>query len=81
VEVEFEAYAEHEQDDAHFGELLGDLEVGGEARRVRADGHAGEEEADHRGESQSVGEVAQDQRRGHGGGESQHDIIAHHPSW
>ena len=79
--MEFEADAEHEQDDAHFGELLGDLEVGGEARRVRADGHAGEEEADHRGEPQSVGEVAQDQRRGHGGGESQHDIVAHRPVW
>ena len=36
LDVKLQADAEHEQDDADLGELLGDAAVGDEARRVRA---------------------------------------------
>ena len=48
VQVEFEADSEHEQDDAHLGELFGDLDVGCESRGVGTDGYPGQEEPDHR---------------------------------
>ena len=37
LEMELQADAEHQQDDADLGQLLGEVRVGDEARRVRAD--------------------------------------------
>ena len=37
LQMELQADAEHQQDDADLGELLGEMSVGDEARRVRAD--------------------------------------------
>ena len=48
LEVELQADAEHQQDDADLGELLGQRRVGDEARRVRPDEHAGQQVADDR---------------------------------
>ena len=46
LDVELQADAEHQQDDADLGELLGEVRVGDEARRVRPDQRAGEQVAD-----------------------------------
>ena len=51
LEVELQADAEHQQDDADLGELLGQRAVGDEARRVRADEQPGEQIADDRREA------------------------------
>ncbi len=48
VEMELEADAEHQQDDADLGELAGEMCVGDEAGRVGADQQAGEQVADDR---------------------------------
>ena len=37
LEMELQAYAEHEQDDAHFRELFGNLPIGHVARCVRTE--------------------------------------------
>ena len=44
-DVELQADAEHQQDDADFGELFGDFRVGDEARRVRTDQRAGQRDS------------------------------------
>ena len=61
LEREVEPDAEHQEDDADLGELVGDLDVGDEARAVRADDDAGDEVADQRGEAEAVGDGAEDE--------------------
>ena len=46
VQRELQPDAEHQQDDADFGELVGDVLVGDEARRERADDDAGQQVPD-----------------------------------
>ena len=43
LDVELQADAEHQQDDADLGELLGDVAIGDEPRRVRADEQPGQD--------------------------------------
>ena len=50
-DMKLQADAEHQQDDADFGELFGDFGVGDKSRRVRTDERAGEEIADDRGQA------------------------------
>jgi hypothetical protein len=69
--VELQADAEHQQDDADFGQLLGQRRVGNEARRVRPDERAGQEIADDRRQTDPLGDVSQEQRRGEPAGESE----------
>jgi hypothetical protein len=45
--------AEHQQDDAEFGELARQSRIADETRRERADGDAGDEVADERGKPHS----------------------------
>ena len=67
LEREMQADAEHQQDDADLGELACERLVGDEARRRRADQHAGDEIADERRQTQPMGERAEHP------GESQRD--------
>src|SRR5206468_1581423 len=69
IEAKVEADAEHQQDDADLGELLGDAEVADETGRVRADGDAGEEVTDDGGEAEFLGGDAEDPGGGEGGGD------------
>ncbi len=46
LEREMQADAEHQQNDADLGELIGKRDIGDEARRRRPDQHAGEQIAD-----------------------------------
>ncbi len=48
MDRELQADAEHQQDDADFGELIGDALIGDEARRERTDNDAGKKVADQR---------------------------------
>ncbi len=63
LEREMQADAEHQQDDAHLGQLQRQMLVGDEAWRVRADQHAGEQIADERRDAEAVGERAEDERK------------------
>ena len=59
LEREMQANPEHQQDDADFGELIGNALIGDEARRERADGNAGEQIADQRRQPQALGHEAE----------------------
>ena len=59
LEREMQANPEHQQDDADFGELIGNALIGDEARRERADGDAGEQIADQRRQPQALGHEAE----------------------
>src|SRR5690606_14216961 len=74
--VEVEADAEHEQDDAHLGELRGELAVGDEAGRVRADDQAGEQVTEDGREPEAVGSVAEDERRAEPRRQGQDQVLA-----
>jgi hypothetical protein len=54
-EVEMEPDAEHEQDDAEFGELVGGGDIADEAGGVGADDDAGEEVAHDRRQADALG--------------------------
>ena len=71
--------AEHQQDDADLGELQRELGIADEARRVGADGEAGEQVADDRGKPQPLGDEAEDEGehdRGHQGRDQR--VLAFH---
>ncbi len=68
-DMELKADAEHQQDDADFGQLLGQRRVGHEARGVGSDQRTGKQVAHERRQANSVGDVAQEQRRGEPAGE------------
>ena len=69
VEVEVQADAEHQQDDADLGELLGERGVADEAGGVRADRDAGEQIADDGREAEPLRDAAQHPRGGERGGD------------
>ena len=64
LEREVQADAEHQQDDADLGELARERLVGDEARRRRADQHAGDEIADERRQAQPMGSRAEHPGKG-----------------
>ncbi len=74
LDVEVQADAEHQQDDADLGQLLGEARVGDEARRVRPDEQAGQQIADDRRQPEPVRDVAQDERRRQAAGERQDQV-------
>ena len=78
LEVELQADAEHQQDDADLGQLLGEGGVGHKAGRVRADERAGQQIADDRRQAEALRDVAEDQRRGQAAGERQDEVIRVH---
>ena len=79
-DVELQADAEHQQDDADFGQLLRHVAVGHEAWRVRADEQPGDEIPDDRGEADAMGGEAEDQRRAEAAGQREDEIDRVHPS-
>ena len=74
LDVELQADAEHQQDDADLGELLGEMLVRDEARRVRADQQPREEIADDGRQAEPMGQVASGQRRRETSGQ-RHDQV------
>ena len=74
-EMELQADAEHQQDDADFGQLLGERRVGDEARGVRPDERTGQQVAHERGQANSLGDVSQEQRRGEPAGEREDQVV------
>jgi hypothetical protein len=62
VEVKLKPDAEHQQDCAHFRQLLGKMLVGHETGRVEPDQQSGDEIADDRRQSDPVGEISADDR-------------------
>ena len=80
LEVEVQADAEHQQDDADLGELVRQVLVGDEARRLRPDDEAGEEVADDGREAEAERHVAADEGRGQAARQRQDQIdIVHEP--
>ena len=73
-DVELQADAEHQQDDADFRELFGDASVGDESGSVGADGDAGEQVADDRREAEALRDVAEDERRSEAPGKRQDEV-------
>jgi hypothetical protein len=67
--VEVQADTEHQEDDADFGELLGDVDIAGKPWGVRPDRDPGQQVPDNGRKAQSLGDQAQDPRRGEGGGD------------
>ena len=61
LEVELQADAEHQQDDADLGELVGEVLVGDEAGRIGPDDEPGEQVADDGGEPEA--EASRSRRR------------------
>ena len=80
---EMQADAEHQQNDADFGEFGGKALVGDEAGRERADGDAGEQVAYDGGNAQPLGKRAQDegQRQADDNGGDQWRIVRHRGGW
>lgn len=58
-----QADAEHQQDDADFGQLAGETGVGDEAGRKRPEHHAGQQVADDGRDAQPVGDGGEDERQ------------------
>jgi hypothetical protein len=56
--MELQADAEHQQDDAHLGQLLGQHAVRGEAGRLRPDDHTRKQVADNRRKTEAMGQVS-----------------------
>ena len=80
LDVELQSDAEHQQDDADFGQLLGHVAIRHEPRRVRSDEQAGDEIADDRGEPGAMRGKAEHERRAKTAGQSQDQIEGVHPS-
>ena len=76
--MEVQPDAEHQQDDADLGQLLGQGGVGDEARRVRPDEHAGQQVAHDRREPEPLRDVSEDQRRREPAGDGGDEIEAVH---
>src|SRR5262249_3965239 len=64
LEVELQADAEHQEDDANLGELLSERFVRDEPRRVGSDEHPGHQVPHDRRQAEALGHVAEDERRG-----------------
>ena len=76
--MEVQSDAEHDEDDADLGKLLGEVRIGLEAGRVATDDDAGEEIADDGRESEPVGEVAEHKSRAQAAGQSQNELGVMH---
>ena len=61
LDVELQAHAKHQQDDADLGQLLSEVRVGHEPGRIGTHGHASEQISDDRGEADALREVPEHQ--------------------
>ena len=78
ADVEVQPHSEHQQDDTHFRQLLGDRGVGSKAGSMRADGDAGEEVADDGRQSQLLRDEAEDECCGEAGCQRQDEVDVMH---
>jgi hypothetical protein len=62
LDVELQAHAKHQQDDADLGQLLGQVRIGDEPGRIGTHGHASEQISDDGGEAEALREVPEHQR-------------------
>ena len=78
---EVQADAEHQQDDAHFGELRRPCGIGDEARREWADRNTRDEVADKRWQAQAMRREPEDvgQDKTHGRRRDQRNVVMHAP--
>ncbi|HEX2344385.1 MAG TPA: hypothetical protein VHI98_28185 [Vicinamibacterales bacterium] len=76
--MKLHADVEHQEDDADFGELLGERAVGGESRRLRADHHAREEIPHDRRQPKPLGDVAEHEGRSETAGCRQDEVCTMH---
>ena len=74
AEFEMQADAEHQQDDADFGKLIGQRLIGDEARRVGTDDQPGQQIADDRREPQALRQITQHDRRRESAGQRQQQV-------
>ena len=75
--MKVQPHAEHQQDHADLGQLLGQVHVADEARRVRADDHAGQQIADDGRKLELLGDQPQHPGRGErrGDGRDERKIV------
>ena len=78
LHVELQAHAEHQQDDADLGQLLGYRRIGDEARRVRADHRPAIRYPTIGDRPMRLREVAEHQRGGEAAGEREDQAVAVH---
>ena len=78
VEMELQADAEHQQDDADLRQLFRQRRIGHEARRVRPDQHAGQQIAHDRRKAQALGDVAKHERGAEAAREGQDELVTVH---
>jgi hypothetical protein len=72
--VEVKAHSEHEQDDAEFGKLIGDVAIRDEAGRMGTQKKSGEKIADDRRQTQFEGRQAKGEGDAESGGEGQEEV-------
>jgi hypothetical protein len=73
--MELQADAEHQQDDADFGQLLGQRRIGHEAWGVGSDQCTGKQVAHERRQVNPVSDVPQEQRRGEPAGKREDQVV------
>ena len=78
LEMELQADAEHQQDDADLGQLFGERTVRDESRCVRPDQRAGQEVTDDCRESDAAGDVPEQERGGQTSGDGENQIRRMH---
>jgi hypothetical protein len=78
LDVELQADAKHQKDDADLGQLLGEPRIGDEAGRIRSDEQAADQIPDDRRQAETLGDVAEQQRRREAAGERPDQIDAVH---
>jgi hypothetical protein len=76
--MKLQADAEHEEDDADLGQLLGDVGVGHEAGRVRTDERARQQVPNDRREARTLREIPEEEGRGEVAGQRQDEIKVMH---
>jgi hypothetical protein len=79
-DVELQADAKHQQDDADLGELLGQGAIGDEPGRVRADQNASDQIPDNRRKPQPLRDEPASERGNKAGGQREDQIEAMHAS-
>jgi hypothetical protein len=80
LDVELQADAEHQQDDADFSELFCHRTVRHVARRVGPDEKAGDQVTDDRRQAQPLCEIAKDQGGGKTTGQREYEVKRVHVS-
>ena len=76
--MEVQPDAEHQQNDADFGQLIGQVLIGDKSGRIGADGQPGQQIPDNRRQAQPLSEIAQRDRCRECPGQRQQQVeIAH----